>query len=199
MSSEKRQALIFGDGPLDKANLVFLDSGGREKMTLPVQFNPNDYTITRELEYRSTNGIGQEVHPFHMQPIRGQLAKLSVTIFIDSSTELQEFVMPKKFEKYVNEKAELADICTMVSKLTKYNHETHLPESVLFFWGSLQFLGNATQVSISYEMFNREGKPVRAKIELVIEGEEKGILKDIKANPNESPDRTKYRALGPVG
>lgn len=60
-------------------------------------------------------------------------------------------------------------------------------------------MGNATQVSISYEMFNREGKPVRAKIELVIEGEEKGILKDIKANPNESPDRTKYRALGPVG
>lgn len=86
----------------------------------------------------------------------------------------------------------------MISKLTKYNHETHLPESILFSWGSLQFLGNATEVNITYEMFNREGKPVKAKIDMTIEGEEKGILKDIKANPNESPDRTKYRALGQV-
>lgn len=98
MSSEKRQALILETGHWIRRIWIFLDSGGREKMTLPVQFNPNDYTITRELEYRSTNGIGQEVHPFHMQPIRGQLAKLSVTIFIDSSTELQEFVMPKNLK-----------------------------------------------------------------------------------------------------
>lgn len=198
MSEDKRQALIFGDGPLDKANLVFLDSNGKETMTLPVQFNPNDYTITRALEYRSTNGIGQEIHPFHMQPIRGQLAKLKVVMYIDSSTELKEFTMPKKLEQYVTEKNELSEICTIISKLTKYNHETHLPESVLFSWGNLQFLGNATEVSITYEMFSREGKPVRAKIELTIEGEEKGILKDIKANPNESPDRTKYRSLGQV-
>lgn len=106
--------------------------------------------------------------------------------------------MPKKLEQYINESKELSEICTMISKLTKYNHETHLPESILFSWGSLQFLGNATEVNITYEMFNREGKPVKAKIDMTIEGEEKGILKDIKANPNESPDRTKYRALGQV-
>lgn len=198
MSEEKRRALIFGDGPLDKANLVFLGANGKETMTLPVQFNPNDYTITRALEYRATNGIGQEIHPFDMQPIKGQLAKLKVTIYVDSSTELKEFSMPKKLEQYINESKELSEICTMISKLTKYNHETHLPESILFSWGSLQFLGNATEVNITYEMFNREGKPVKAKIDMTIEGEEKGILKDIKANPNESPDRTKYRALGQV-
>ena len=194
----KRQALIFGDGPLKKAAIIFLDSKGKAKSTLPVQFNPENYSISRGIEYKSNNGIGQEDHPANMQPERGKLAKLSVSIYIDSSTELQEFVMPKQFEKHVTEKAELSEICKMLGKLTKYNHEMHLPESIVFSWGNMQFQGNATQVNINYEMFNREGKPVRAKIDMTIEGEEKDILKEIKANPNESPDRTKYRALGPL-
>lgn len=198
MAENDRQELIYGDGPLDKANLVFLDSKGKDTLTLPVQFNPSSYAISRTMNYHQTNGIGQEIHPSDMQPVKGTLAKLSATIYIDSSSTPKNFVVPKRLEKYLGGKDEIAQVCTLISMMTKYNYETHLPKSVLFSWGSLQFLGNATEVNVVYEMFNREGKPVRAKIDLTIEGEEKGILKEIKANPNESPDRTKYRALGQV-
>lgn len=198
MAKSKKNPLIFGDGPLEKANLVFMDPRGGETMKLPVQFNPKDYTIARDMDYKKTNGIGQEVHPFNAEPVKGVLAKLTVTVFVDVSTELKEFVMPSQFGAKVSESEGVAEVCKRLSKLTKYNHEYHLPESIMFSWGSLQFLGNAISVEIAYEMFNIKGKPVKAKINLTIEGEEMGILKEIKANPNESPDRTKYRNLGQV-
>ena len=44
-------------------------------------------------------------------------------------------------------------------------------------------------------MFNLKGMPVRAKLDMEIEGEDKKILNVIGANPHESPDRTKYRRL----
>lgn len=196
-ASKKQESLIFGDGPLDKATLIFLNSSGKKTGTLPVQFNPTEYAIARTIEYKKLNGIGQEIHPLNTQPIKGELAKLTVTVFADVSTTPKESSTPKKFKSQVD-KNMLAKFCKRLGKMTKYNHEDHVPESLEFSWGSLQFVGNVVSANTTYQMFSREGKPVKVKIELTIEGEEKSILKDTKANPNESPDRTKFRNLGQV-
>lgn len=196
-ASKKRESLIFGDGPLDKATLIFLNSDGKKTETLPVQFNPMEYSIARTMEYKKLNGIGQEIHPLNTQPVKGELAKLTVTVFADVSVMPKESSVPKKFKSQVD-KNQLSKFCKRLGKLTKYNHEYHVPESMEFCWGSLQFVGNVVSANVTYQMFDRKGRPVKVKIELTIEGEEKGILKDIKANPNESPDRTKFRSLGQV-
>lgn len=69
------------------------------------------------------------------------------------------------------------------------------PAMVLFEWGSMAFYGHVTSLGISYQMFNRNGMPVRARLDMEIEGEDKKILNEIGANPHESPDRTKYRRI----
>lgn len=59
----------------------------------------------------------------------------------------------------------------------------------------MAFYGHVTSLKISYQMFNLNGMPVRAKLDMEISGEDKSILNIIGANPHESPDRTKYRRI----
>ncbi|MGN0342449.1 MAG: hypothetical protein ACI4DO_06630 [Roseburia sp.] len=194
--NSKKNKNIFQDGPIEKASLIFLDSKGKSKLVLPVQFNPTEYSINRNLDYKENTGIGQESHPNHMQPGKGKLAELSVSIRVDATTTLKEFALPKKLEPYISDDGGLTKLCQMFSMLTKYKHEEHMPEQLIFSWGKLQFQGNVTGVNIQNQLFNKQGNPVKIKVDLTITGEEKEILKEIKANPNESPDRTKYRSVG---
>lgn len=193
----KQEDIVFGDGPLEKANLVFLNSSGGATETMPVQFNPTEYVIARTLEYKKLNGIGQEIHPLNTQPIKGELAKLTVTVFADISILPKDSVTPGVYKSGMGGD-QLSKFCERLAKLTKYNHEYHVPEGLEFSWGSLQFMGIVISANTTYQMFDRKGKPVKVKIELTIEGEERKIIKHTKANPNESPDRTKFRNLGQV-
>ena len=174
--------------------LFFLNNKGKTCFQIPVQFNPNEYSITRGMQYRPTNGIGQEASPKHAKPIKGELAHLRLELIIDVATSLSGAVMPKALDKYLS-KHEISELCKQLSMLTKYNHEDHEPNGLKFSWGTLQFQGHLKSLDIKYDMFNREGKPVRAHLSMTLEGEEEDILKKIKVNPNESPDRTKYRTL----
>ena len=192
--AEKKQNLIYGDGPLEKAMLFFLNNKGKTCFQIPVQFNPNEYSISRGVEYKANNGVGQEASPSDLQPVKGELAQLKLDLVIDVATSLSGAVMPKALDKYLN-KHEISELCMQLSLLMKYDHEDHEPNGLKFCWGSLQFTGQLKNLDVKYDMFNREGKPVRASLSMTLEGEEVHILKKIKVNPNESPDRTKYRIL----
>ena len=197
VTDEDRQKLIFGDGPLQKAELIFLNAKGKTELKIPVQFNPKEFNITRTMKYKDKNGVGKESHPSNRQPIKGEAATLSMELQIDSASALVGVTTPPGFSKYLN-KNELSDIIKKISLLTKYNYENHVPQGVIFHFGTMAFMGNVTKLSNTYQMFNRDGKPVQAKMSIEIVGEDKNILDYIKANPNESPDRTKFRALGPA-
>lgn len=191
---EKKRNLIYGDGPLEKAMLFFLNNKGKVTFQIPVQFNPNEYSISRGMEYKSTNGVGQEASPEDAQPIKGELAQLKLELVLDVAASMAGAVTPKALSRYL-EKHEVSEICKKLSLLMKYNHEDHEPNGLKFCWGSLQFQGHLKSLDVRYELFNRSGQPVRARLNLMLEGEEADILKKIKTNPNESPDRTKYRTL----
>ena len=151
-SIDTRQKLIYGDGALQKASLTYKNAQTGREVTLPVQFNPTEYSISRGLRFKNNAGHGEESHPENTQAADSDL----------------------------------------IMKMNAENHEQSL---VTFSWGSMAFYGHITSLSISYQMFNLNGMPVRAKLDMEIEGEDKSILNVIGANPHESPDRTKYRRL----
>jgi hypothetical protein len=188
---------IFGHGPVAKAKIIFLNASGKEKETKDVQFNPTEYSIARSLDYQKLNGIGQEIHPLNTSPSKGALATLTVSLVADVTVKLGDTNKEEEYDGFESG-AQLAKFCERLAKLSKYNHDDHLPEGVEFCWGTLQFMGHVTSATTAFSMFDTNGNPVKAKIDLTIEGEERKILSDIKANPNESPDRTKYRNLGQV-
>lgn len=48
-AEESRKALIFGDGELKKATLTYMQTETKKKVTIPVQFNPTNYSISRSV------------------------------------------------------------------------------------------------------------------------------------------------------
>jgi len=192
--SKDRHALLFGDGELEKASLTYTDVKGGQ-VTLPVQFNPAEYNISRTTKFKETNGNGKEAHPKSTQPYRPGLAELRASLILDTSTLMPDYQTPKSLDKYLNDSKELTKICQELACLTKINPTLHVQSKVTFSWGALEFIGYMENLTISYQMFNRSGYPVRVKVEIGIRGEEREVLNQIGANPNESPDRTKFRRL----
>ena len=47
-SIDTRQKLIYGDGALQKASLTYKNAQTGREVTLPVQFNPTEYSISRD-------------------------------------------------------------------------------------------------------------------------------------------------------
>ena len=194
-SIDTRQKLIYGDGALQKASLTYKNAQTGREVTLPVQFNPTEYSISRGLRFKNNAGHGEESHPENTQAADSELANLRVSLILDTSTYMPEYQVPKGLSKYLNDDKELTKICQDISLIMKMNAENHEQSLVTFSWGSMAFYGHITSLSISYQMFNLNGMPVRAKLDMEIEGEDKSILNVIGANPHESPDRTKYRRL----
>ena len=187
MSTETRQQLIYGDGALQKASLTYKNPQSGKNTTIPVQFNPTEYSIQRSLKYESHTGQGEEAHPDDQQASRSGLAMLNVSLILDTSTQMQDYQIPKGLSKYLNDSKELTSICQDISLIMKRNAENHEPSMVTFSWGSMAFYGHVTSLKISYQMFNLNGMPVRAKLDMEISGEDKSILNIIGANPHESP------------
>lgn len=194
---DDRKKLIFGDGMLKKATLEYMSTKSGSMVAVPVQFNPSEYSISRKVSYKKQAGLMQEPHPDDLQSRGSELANLKVKLTLDTATEFPDYVVKPGLKKYIDSSTELADICMDLSLLMKMYPKSHTQSKVLFAWGSLEFEGYITSMNINYKMFNRNGFPVRAEIDLDLLGEDKSILSTLGAKPKESPDRTKYRMLRP--
>ena len=132
MSTETRQQLIYGDGALQKASLTYKNPQSGKNTTIPVQFNPTEYSIQRSLKYESHTGQGEEAHPDDQQASRSGLAMLNVSLILDTSTQMQDYQIPKGLSKYLNDSKELTSICQDISLIMKRNAENHEPSMVTF-------------------------------------------------------------------
>ena len=194
-AEESRKALIFGDGELKKATLTYMQTETKKKVTIPVQFNPTNYSISRSVSCKEKKGLSEDAAPDDVQTTGSNLATLQIRLTLDTTTEFPDYVVKPKLKEYFNDSKELTKICREIALLSKIYPGEHVPSSLTFSWGSLEFEGHLSQLNISYQMFNRNGEPVRVELDMSILGEETDITTIIKRNPKESPDRTKYRQL----
>lgn len=193
---QERNSLIFQSGPLEKAKIkVYQD--GSEKTSIPVQFNPDTYTISRSMKHKKKKGTNENDNPQNAATVMKEMASLNVSLTLDSTTPTSLDQLSQSHRSMVDS-SELTDIIGIFSQLMQFDYEAHTAYTVMFEWGSLHFMGKIANMSINYTMFNRDGKPVRAKVDMTIEGEDQEIINKSQSNPFESPDRTKYRTLGPA-
>lgn len=88
-----------------------------------------------------------------------------------------------------------SDVSVFTNKfadLIKLNPSLHRPSIVTFIWGSIYFPGVLRQVSTTYTMFDKNGMPIRAKVDAVMHGLPDKVTSKV---PLESPDRTKSRVV----
>ncbi len=162
------------------SNKAYFQKESGEK--LHVQFNPEQFKITRSAEYSSSH---QKEQPY-VEFSGVVLPQLEISFFFDTSgiTEL--------FGAGTTNESDVTVLTNEFSNLVNVKSNLHRPEIVQFVWGSVCFAGVVKQVSVTYTMFNMNGMPIRALVTASLMGVPEAVTSKI---PLESPDRTKSRVV----
>lgn len=190
-----------------------------------VQFNPTEYTISRGTKLSQKKPLGRSNPWMSSQAVYGEASTLQLNLYFDSYTEFQANVgavnaASNKFTQFAKTKYNkmvkpellpsfdynedfapttseaVNERCNDFLELIRYSYEDHEPPRIAFVWGEhLHFVGKIASYNVQYSVFSRDGAPVRAKIALVIVGEDVSFMEKEDQFPKESPDRTKQRTL----
>jgi nucleoid-associated protein YgaU len=121
------------------------------KTTVDVLFNPEEYTINRDINF-AQNAIPGLSGPL-LQFVNGNMQTLEMELFLDT---------------YENNPGN-ADVRIEVKKITDLMNiepSNHAPPILNFKWGSLSFTCVLARASQRYIMFNTDGVPVRARVQV---------------------------------
>ena len=173
-----------------KAVLVVLTSVPEQ---IPVQFNPSEYRITDRSVYsqRSRRKKDEPAMTYN----GGMYSTLEVTLFFNSDefTSLSSVVKSAASMLMGDDGNDISKTIDKISALTKIDGDEHMPPGCMFVWGSLQFFGYVENVGVNYTMFDKSGKPLRAVVNLTMQGSTKANTE--RSSPLMSPDRTKARTM----
>jgi nucleoid-associated protein YgaU len=141
-----------------------------DKATIPLHFNPSEYKLKKENSFAEIPIPGLESPP--LQYVRGGAQVLSMDVLVDTSGELESVR-----EKYVEK----------IEELLAQNTKLHAPPIIEFAWAEQVFRGVLQSLEITYVLFHTDGKPLRAKLSLVIK-EYRPVDVRLKAEKLSSPD-----------
>jgi Contractile injection system tube protein/LysM domain len=152
---------------------------------LDVQFNPTDYTLTKDnqLAEVAIPGLDSPIIQF----VRGQTEKLTLDLFFDSTED-----GTGDSGKPVTEKTD------RFYELVKIDPDTHAPPVLLFTWGGTAFPGTDRKglkcvvagVRQQFTFFSPSGVPLRAKLTVDLR-EYKTLGEQLRQLKLRSADHTK--------
>jgi hypothetical protein len=140
---------------LEKALITNTDTDER----IEVMFNPEEYTLNRDINYAQTGVPGLSA-PI-LQFVHGNLQTLEMELFLDT------YEAHRNGSRVLNQAGE--DVRTLTSKITHLmdiDPKTHAPPVLLFTWASLSFTCVLARASQRFIMFRPDGMPVRARLQV---------------------------------
>lgn len=184
---------------MTKGKIYLCDSKGNKRDSVEFSFNPTLYTIKSTPVYRTIQKLGKEGKSSVF--LSGASRELTATLLFDSMSEVSA-LSPTDLPglgvlglEALEAKAKpVSDKTKKLMATVAIEGEQHKPPQVIFSWGNLNFKGVITSLTEEYTMFNKDGKPIRAKVTVVIKEDEDEALTR-KTSPFESPDRTKSRVV----
>lgn len=145
---------------LVKALIEVLDGEGNRKdepEELPVMFNPTEYSLDKQLNIDQKEVAGQTAPTD--QFVSGNAETLSTEFFFDT-LESGDDVRKKHTDR----------IDSLLVAHPSQNQNAPEPPKCRFIWGSLIFKGRLKSAKKTFTMFDRDGVPVRAKVQVTFEG-----------------------------
>jgi len=119
---------------------------------IPVQFNPEEYTVSREVNYAQAAipGLGAPL----LQFAHGNMQTLEMELLVDT------------YEAHTGSTAgsDARVVVRQVTDLMNIDPASHAPPVLLFTWGSLSFTCVLARVTQKFIMFRPDGVPVRARL-----------------------------------
>jgi nucleoid-associated protein YgaU len=138
---------------LEKALITNTVTGAK----IPVQFNPEEYTQNREINYAQAAipGLSGPI----LQFVNGNMQTLEMELFLDSYEE------HRVGSAVVNAaRSDVRDLTAKITDLMAIQPTTHAPPVLLFTWAKLAFTCVLARASQRYTMFLPDGTPVRARV-----------------------------------
>jgi hypothetical protein len=139
--------------PLEKALITNTVTG----VKIPVQFNPEEYTQNREINYAQAAipGLSAPI----LQFVNGNMQTLELELFLDSYEE------HRVGNTVVNAaQSDVRDLTAKITDLMAIQPTTHAPPVLLFTWAKLAFTCVLARASQRFVMFLPDGTPVRARL-----------------------------------
>lgn len=164
---------------LEKALITNTVTGTR----IPVMFNPEEYTVTRDINYAQTAipGLSSPV----LQFVSGNMQTLDMELFLDSYEE------HKVGDRVVNgAQDDVRRLTRQVTDLMNIEAATHAPPVLLFTWASLSFTCVLARATQRFIMFRPDGAPVRARLQVTF-NEFKNVDLELMEVKRETADFTK--------
>lgn len=163
-------------GKLVSATIQVLDDRDNPIEAFPVLFNPEQYGLSKRVEYGSTDiaGLTTPVTQF----VSGDAETLSMELFFDTSERQVD----------VNTAMEVLE------ELVEVDGDQHAPPRCRFVWGSLVFKAVVTRMDRTFTKFLPTGQPVRARVSLTFR-EYKTPAEQRNETPFFSPDTTTVREV----
>lgn len=118
---------------------------------VPLRFNPAEFQLKKANNFAEISIPGLESPP--LQFIRGAAESLSFEALVDTSDTLEDVR-----EKYVDR----------IRSLLNIDRKLHAPPIVRFVWAREEFRGVLESLDVTYTMFDKDGTPLRAKLNLTL-------------------------------
>ena len=162
---------------LEKAVIKILE-GSNKGNEVPVLFNPSEYSleISNSFEEKSLPGLSNPVVQF----VNGQAQALSMELLFDTWTDGANEDVSKKTNEFV--------------QMLAIDSDLHAPPPVEFKWGSFAFKAYIEKISQRFTMFNSDGSPVRATLNVSFK-QYRPLPEQLAKTKLLSSDKTKRRVL----
>ena len=159
---------------LEKAVITKVQPAAADK--IPVMFNPEEYTLSKEINYARIGvpGLNSPV----LQFVHGNLQTLEMELFLDTYEAHTDVRLKTK---------QIADLLTI-------DPTTHAPPVLLFTWSSLSFVCVLGKITQRFVMFDPDGTPVRARLQVTFNEFADPVLQAM-AQKNETADYTKLHVV----
>jgi nucleoid-associated protein YgaU len=140
------------DKTQEKARLVVLDARLEDTdEVVSFCFNPTEFQIQKANTFAEIPIPGLDVPP--IQFVRGGGKKLTFDLLLDTTQELEDVR-----KKYVNK----------LRRLMMVRGDLHAPPVLRFYWDKRIFTGVLESLNVTYSLFDKRGRPMRAKASLAL-------------------------------
>lgn len=163
----------FVRGLLTNAQLLMVDPPDpKNDKGVRLQFNPTDYKIKKENTFAEQAIAGTE-EPV-MQYTGGSARVLTVIVLADTTDDPSVSVQSTRVAP--------------IELMLKQQDKLHGPPLIKFVWADASFTGVLQSLDVEYQLFGTDGKPLRAKLTLIIKEATRVERKDKAAATATSPD-----------
>ena len=161
---------------------------GSELTEFVVDFNPNTFNVTNRITYDIDPAINQTGGDPTFKGVPPLTFNIEFTI--DGTGVSLGSVPSGQRSNYV--KNRIKDLREVTG--SRINGDIHRPNYLALLWGTFYIECVITSLNVTYNLFDRDGTPLRAKV-ICSFIERLGPGKDSRQSRFESPDLTKYKTI----